>query len=265
MLARLSPTIVAGLAVAAAGGSAMAAITPSNPLIHVDFTAGALNGFVDIDLSDINVQSIPGTAYFYPGVPAPFTIFDTANPLQAIAQGTVGILAYSPDYAMIGPPGTDPEYRIDLNFSIESLAGVAGVANVVSSNVAFPGISGATGVVSTSFSATDSNADGSLAVVGQFAGANMWNASYNGGTPFATILQGGSSAIVGDTVVGAVPAGAPGAIPGTVSSMATAYSFSVTAGDSVSGTSTFIIVPTPGAAALIAFGSVAYASRRRSR
>lgn len=278
MLSRLSTSVVTGLAFAAVGGSAVADITPSDPFLRINVNSGAYVGWFNVDLSSADVQALPGAAYLYTLPVAGDFVYDNNDAGMALAQiNELSVLVYSPEAAGFGLI-TDPEYRVNLNFNVTNLLGTTATINMFSTSIAFPGVTDWAGAASASFSATDTNLDGNLDVVGQFANGNMWQASYNGGTDFATILQGGSSNVFADTIGGfenfpfdadpldgILPNPQYVPIPGMISSMMTKYSFSVTSGDSVAGTSTFVIVPTPGAAVLLALGGVAFSARRRGR
>lgn len=258
MLARTATT-TAMLAVVGTGSVTFAApIAPSDPFLTVNFTAGARSGSVVIPLVDVT-SSVAGVYYQYQVA----TNADLVDGFGKFAEIGVTAVVHAPEANLLSP-AVPPQYHVTLGFNVRNFTTDTAFVDVFSPEISFAGIDGGVTVASSSFSMTDSSIEngggnGSVGVVGQFAGGNMWRASYNGGLEYATILQGGNAAITGgDSANLAVTP-----IAGTVTSIRTQYSFSLSAEDQASGTSSFGIIPAPGAAALLAMGGAVTARRRR--
>ncbi len=133
--------------------------------------------------------------------------------------------------------------------------------------LSFPAIAGATGSATTGITLTDSDLDGSanLTGAGGASGGSSWQANYNGlapaGTVFAEFIPGLSVVSPNITSTGNGNTGGFQPIPGLVSSMSVAYNFVLSAEDSASGTSAFVIIPEPSSILLVIGGL--FAIRRR--
>jgi MYXO-CTERM domain-containing protein len=137
----------------------------------------------------------------------------------------------------------------------------AGAANttlsIQSATLTFAALTGASGQASAQIGATDTDGNGAT-ITGGFAGNLGYQASTNVGT-FATLVPGfnvgmfGSSNQNGNQPVTAI---------GTVSSMSSEFNFTVTANDSASGSSVFVVTPEPASLALLALGGLAFLRRR---
>jgi hypothetical protein len=155
---------------------------------------------------------------------------------------------------------------VQLNFSVS--AGSADTTFTISSPLlSFAAIDPASGRASAGVSITDTNGDGAtISPVGQ---PGLYTSQYNGAVPSGTLF---ADLLTGPVVAGAfdsnsASASSPGgglftAIGTPVSDMSARFHFSLTANDQASGTSTFEIVPAPGAVTLLALGGL-FAGRRR--
>lgn len=125
----------------------------------------------------------------------------------------------------------------------------------------FPNIVNGQAKASSAVTITDNNGNG-VTMTGLEPGGNMYRAAYNGqpGTTFATLNGGPLSAGAWDTTNNNASQGFQ-LVPGAVSSIWAEYSFKLSAQDTASATSTFVLIPTPGALALS--GLALFASRRR--
>lgn len=116
---------------------------------------------------------------------------------------------------------------------------------------------------SAQIGATDLLGDG-VAVIGGFAGGTKgYEATYNGATIFADLVNNFAGGAFGSPVSseGNPPGG--GFIPiGIANSMRACYDFTVTANDQASGTSTYVIIPEPTSLALMGLGLLAGLRRR---
>jgi hypothetical protein len=156
---------------------------------------------------------------------------------------------------------------VQVNFSV-SAGSLMTAFTINSPLLSFATIANAAGRASAGVTATDTDGDGAtVAAAGQPA---LYLSQYNGfvptGTLFADLIAGPVSAPAFDseTASGSSPGGgmfAPIANP--VSDMSARFNFTLTANDEASGTSTFEIVPAPGAIALLGLGGLAAARRRR--
>jgi uncharacterized protein (TIGR03382 family) len=162
--------------------------------------------------------------------------------------------------------GGDPQANV--RFDVE--AGNATTAFTISSGlVSFAPIPNAVGRASASITLTDLNGDGAT-LTGQEPGGRAYRASYNGlapgGSTFATLIAGPNTTGVfsSSTFSESNPAG-PGfvAVGATVEDMSARYNFTLSANDSASGTSVFVITPAPASAGLLGLAGLASLRRRR--
>lgn len=194
------------------------------------------------------------------------------------ATGTYDWVAPAP--IVLTAPGGAPVARIEglsttlhvdpvisVNFLLS--AGSSDTTFTISSAVlSFDPISNAAGGSSAQVGLTDLNGNGVSLVGGQAGGSKSYRAEYNGpgaGTQvFAELVDNLSSGAWGSDADSEVypTGGGMALIAGPVSSMQAQFAFTLTAGDRVSGTSVYVIVPEPtGVAALIVLGLLA-AGRR---
>jgi hypothetical protein len=158
----------------------------------------------------------------------------------------------------------DPQ--VTLGFAVT--AGASATNFTISSSIVnFDPLNVTDAYATAAISITDLNSNGA-SITGLYAGDKCYEARYNAtstfesGTlyaglvdPFTAPMQ--SSGIGdGDTSDG---------IAGPVYSIASQYKFTLSARDQASGTSTFEVVPEPGAASLLAVGVLSLLSRRRGR
>ncbi len=128
--------------------------------------------------------------------------------------------------------------------------------------LSFPSIVNGQAKATSAVTVTDNNGNG-VTMTGLEAGGTMYRAAYNGqpGTTFATLNGGPITAGGFDSASSNASQGFQ-LVPGSVSSIWAEYSFKLSARDSASATSTFVIIPTPGAMAL---GGLALVAMRRRR
>ncbi|MCC6228235.1 MAG: hypothetical protein IT432_03305 [Phycisphaerales bacterium] len=145
-------------------------------------------------------------------------------------------------------------FDVTAGNSLTSFQIMSGVLN-------FPAIVNGQAKASSAVTVTDNNGNG-VTMTGTESGGNMYRAAYNGqpGTTFATLNGGPISAGVWDSTNNNAAQGFQ-MVPGAVTSIWAEYAFKLSAHDSASATSTFVIIPSPGAMAL--GGLALLASRRR--
>lgn len=136
--------------------------------------------------------------------------------------------------------------RINLGFAAQAGA-LDATVTVLSGVLSFPGINPATTNASASLTLTDNNANG-----GQLSGVgSLFRPVTNLGT--FGLFVGGFSVIPGQSLSQGANAG-PSVWGGTVTQMQSSFAFTVSASDSVSGTSLFNTVPEPASLVLLGLG-----------
>ena len=156
---------------------------------------------------------------------------------------------------------------VSLGFSVQA-GGMDTTFQITSALLSFPGINPAEGRVSGGITGTDITGDG-VSLTG-VSGASMISAQHDGivptGTTFADLIAGPLTTMDAFGSVSeseASPASGFTPIGGTVSDISLRYAFTLTAGDIASGTATFVVLPAPGAAGVLALAGVAALRRRR--
>jgi uncharacterized protein (TIGR03382 family) len=155
---------------------------------------------------------------------------------------------------------------VQLNFSVS--AGSMNTTFTISSPLlSFAAIDPAVGRASAGVSITDTNGDG--ATISPVMQPGLYTSQYNGAVPAGTLF---ADLLTNPLVAGAfdsnsASAESPGGgafspIGTAVSDMSARFHFSLTANDQASGTSTYEIIPAPGAVSLLALGGL-FAGRRR--
>ncbi len=201
------------------------------------------------------LEVAPTSDPFYWALAAPVEIYSTAEPSRLLA--TIDSLNVEVD----GDP------QVLLNFAV-----TAGAVNTTfainSASVSFAALNNPQSFATAAITLTDNNGDGA-SLSGLFAGNKAYQATYNGGSEFASLV----SPIVTDpdsSNIGSQrnPLSGTVAIPGSVSSIQTGLSFVLSATDAASGTTRFtVIVPEPSTMVLGVFAGVALlvTHRRRQR
>jgi len=190
--------------------------------------------------------------------------WNSASPVSIMNQGNTAVVATINQISIAYVQ--DPQ--VSLGLFVEA-GGSDTTFTITSALLSFPTLDPASGSVSAGITVTDNNGNGAT-LSGLHAGGAAYLAQYNGlvpgGTTFASLLTSpimttanGTTAATGEFPGG----GAFSAIGVPVSSMSAQFSFMLSAGDSASSTSTFTVVPAPGAAIMIVGGLLAARGRRR--
>lgn len=217
-------------------------------------TANGESGFLEIGLQ----SGIPagGDVTFFTGGG---DIFDTeTGALLATVEDLTG--------TYIGDPA------INLAFAI--LAGSSDISVTITSGLlTFPSISGtyAEARATSSYAITDVNGDGSFVTpLGGGVGVDGYRAFLNGTPGSGTLFSGQLGAlsapagVTSDADSEDFPGGGLFAPVGySIVSASAGYAFEMSAFDRASGTSSFVIIPTPATGVLIGAGLFAAARRRR--
>lgn len=156
---------------------------------------------------------------------------------------------------------------VTLNFAVQAGA-VMTSFSATSTILSFASIVNGIGTASAGITADDVNGDGVTLGLGSRPG--MYVAKYNNsGIPFSD-LDGVTFADLHTTSytdpIGINESASTGPfqlIPGSVVNMQSGFDFTLSAGDIASGTSTFVIIPAPGAASLLGIGGLLALRRRR--
>jgi hypothetical protein len=173
-------------------------------------------------------------------------------------------------YALGGPAGPQPgggNPIVNLDFAIQADDELTEIT-VTSALLDFDTINGAEGRSSAGITVTDLLGDGA-AMNGLQPDGNMYTAQYNGlapgGTQFTSFFDTLEASDFGSNSTSAesAPGGAFLPIGDPVNNMSSQFNFSLTPFDLASGTSTWEIVPAPGAIALLALGGLVGTRRRR--
>lgn len=157
---------------------------------------------------------------------------------------------------------------VTLNFAVQAGA-VMTSFTATSTILSFANIVNGVGTASAGVTADDTNGDGVTLGLGASL-PGMYVAKYNNsGIPFSD-LDGTTFADLHTTPyfdpIGINQSAGTGPfqlVPGSVGNMQAGFDFTLSAGDIASGTSTFVILPAPGAAALLGLGGLMAARRRR--
>ena len=140
----------------------------------------------------------------------------------------------------------DSDPVVTLHFSVEALSSDT-TFTISSAVVSFSPTTGPLSVVSSSLTLTDADGDGA-ALTGLESGGNAYRAIYNGGVSWACLNSSYSFTDSFDSQTENIrnPAGGFTVIPDTLSSIQSEYSFTLSANDEASGSSTFNVQPVGG-------------------
>ncbi len=198
----------------------------SSTLFHVDAVSGSLTGSADIPL--VGGPSASGD-YFW-NLDAPITV-------KASDSTVLGVITGLSTYI-----NTDP--MVSMSFSVVS-GGSATLWTLSSATVNFPAMN-ASGISSAAMTITDSDGGAATTTGNYLAGVKSFQASTNLGTFSSLVGNLSAGANLSATGSENFPLVGYSPIVGSVSSIQTAFSFTLSANDQASGTGVFAVVPEPG-------------------
>ncbi len=160
---------------------------------------------------------------------------------------------------------SDPEVGIEFGLRAGSSATTYNVTSevVVFDSLVNPGAYASAGITLTDRLSGTGSAPGA-AVTGLFDNGKTHQARYNGSPVFANLVSGFS--ISSGTLTKEENKGTdvlPETIFGTVSSIESEFWFTLSARDSASGTSTFVVVPEPATVCLMGIAALAFLRKQR--
>lgn len=235
-------------AVLATAGAASADIIGPGLVVTATNSLGSASFVVNVD--DPFAETFPNGDWRYV-LPDPVEMRDGDGDLIARIDALRGDLFTNPHVVMsFAVTGGAIDTLFTISSGVETLGPVPG-------GVALGG--GSAGITFG-----DSNGVGGVTVTGAYAGGDVHRMIINAdGTPadLTTIITGPFFIPHG---TGSASENVPGVAPGvTVTSISSEFKFTVSAGDSATGTSSFTVIPTPGAAALLGLGVAAFGLRRK--
>jgi len=253
-------TALAGLLALASGA---AAGTISHVIFHLDAANGQGTGSLEAYDEDLVYSSTANTWVWNKGQTP---ILNGSG--QQMATLTSAKLTITRDPALNAP------YRLDLNYAL--LAGSSLTRfTITTALLSFPAIppeylvgptSGGRATISSRVD--DKNHDGAQLLAYGPIGAGMFTPQYNGlapgGTTFANLLNQVQAGVDGYGTGGEdQPASGYLTIPATVSDMSGRLDFTLTAADTVNGSTTYRILPEPSAGLGLLLLAALAAARRR--
>jgi uncharacterized protein (TIGR03382 family) len=252
MANKLCALCVAAAGALSLGAAASAALT--DPFILVTATNASGTGTLSIPLMD-TTPGPNGSVSF--SLAAPVDIMDGANVIGTVTQLN----------STVRPLFGAMPHTITLSFTF--FAGASDTTFEVDTTLFTfdDDLLDERARATAGMTVTDSNGDGATAT-GNGAGGAAYNARYNGqpGTTFADLLVGPLVAGSGQSNT-ADDRSPPGAgftpIGANVTDMSARWDFDLTAGDQVGVTSSYFMVPAPGALALLGLAGLAVSRRRR--
>jgi hypothetical protein len=211
---------------------------------------------VSIPLSAVSTLSDPDQDLWYWASTSPVPIFDGPNLVATLVNMTV--LA-----GRNTQPNGEQRFGIDIDFGVQAGAGNT-TFTLTSPTLSFSPLTNASGLVSAGLVGTDQNTNG-IAISPAAANGFGFNALFNNANVFRSYFDHTMSNLPSGSVGESgnmVPAGTFQPM-GTVVDMTSVYTFSVSAGDTAGGTTTYSVVPVPGSVTIIGLSGLLIGRRRR--
>lgn len=268
---------ICGAFIAAASGTAHGALSASASFITIKATSGSNTSTVVIPLAD-NPSDAFAPVDEYVGIPtgnflftgwdwaatSPFAVVDSNTNTTLLWVTQLGLTSGFTFNTMNG----EQTWGHDFNFAVKAASSDVNI-EVFTTVLSFTNVADPYGRSDTGFTITDTSGSPAGATVGGLLNNGyVFEATHDGTSTFRNYLDFDPAATVGpDGSQGytgnMTPAGSFAPVGADVSSMQIRYNFSLTASDQASASSTWVIIPTPGAAGLIALGAIAAGTRRR--
>jgi hypothetical protein len=252
MANKLSALCVAAAGALSLGAAANAGI--NDPFIFIRATNGAGTGTLTVNVAD----ATPGpNGSFSFSLASPFDIMDGPNVIASITQLNSSV---RPMF------GAQPN-TITLSFTFFAGAAAGGTHFEVDSNLfAIDPLLDEAARATAGITVTDSGTDG-VTSTGNGAGGAHYAARINGqpGTTFANLLVGPLSAGSGQSnnADDRSPAAGFTSLGTDVTDMSARWDFTLSAGDQVGVTSSYFLIPAPGAVALLGLAGLTLGRRTR--
>lgn len=176
---------------------------------------------------------------------SPITIMDDSTPIATINAAS---------FTYVNDP------QVDFGFTVTA-GTVETVFTITSGLLTFPVVDPASGSVSAGLLITDADGDGATLTPTGGAYLSQYNGFVPGGTTFAELMT--SPLVAGNNLTADDSGAFASAIGVPVIDMSAQFSFLLTANDIAVGSSSFLIVPAPGALGLLAIGLIGTRRRRR--
>ncbi len=230
--------LVSALALSALAGVAHAGIVGQPLTISVSSSLGTASHTIFI--GDDQDPSPTGFSYDFAGS------LDLTSGSNTIAQLTSLSLSFQ----------DDPMIFLDFNVTA---GGADTTITFTTGTLSFSPLFNPTAVASGGLTVTDNSGNGGWA--NPASGANAHYAYYNGGSIYAQFI--GPISFLPPFNTGDANGNFPGAIAGNVSDMHVVRAFTLSANDSASGTSSYVIVPAPAGLGLLGLAGLMGSRRRR--
>jgi len=216
-------------------------------LLPVMVQACLVNYAITITGSDGADAVFGGQADVVAGVTYKFVLVDSEQLIGESVLENLAIIINS-----------DPEVGIEFGLRAGSSATTY---SILSDVVVFDPIVNPSAYASAGVTLTDRTVPANGAsVTGLFANGKVHQARYNGTSVFANLVNGFS--IPGSTFTTEEATGDQ-VINATVSSIESEFKFTLSARDSASGTSTFVVVPEPATVCLMGFAALAFLRKQK--
>lgn len=250
MANKISALCVAATGALSLSGYASASVT--DPYIFIRATNASGTGTLSIPVAD----TTPG--------PGGSILFSLASPVDIMSGPTV-IASITQLNSTVRPLAGAQPNTITMSFTF--FAGSSTTRFEVESTLfTFDPLLTEAARATAGVTVTDSDSNG-VTATGNGPNGTFYNARYNGqpGTTFANLISGPVSAAAGqsNTADDRSPPGSGFTTISGANDMSVKWDFNLSAGDQIGGTSAYLIIPAPGAAALLGLAGLTLGRRNR--